>query len=70
MRSVLENWKSGVAMGGAKISNLRFADDTLLLARSEGELMTLTKRLEQANLVWSRNQHPKDENHDCRPRER
>lgn len=35
---------------GRKISNLRFADDTLLLAHSEDELIALTERLERASL--------------------
>ncbi|KAH1023693.1 hypothetical protein HUJ05_003300 [Dendroctonus ponderosae] len=38
MRYVLDDWDGGVTISGKKISNLRFADDTLLLARSEDEL--------------------------------
>lgn len=32
MRCVLEDWQSGITMGGKKISNLQFADDTTLIA--------------------------------------
>lgn len=45
MRQVLEDWDRGVAIGGEKISNLRYADDTLLIAKSEEELLALLDRL-------------------------
>lgn len=32
MRMVLRNWNKGVSIGGTKITNLRFANDTVLLA--------------------------------------
>lgn len=45
MRQVLEDWDGGVIIGGKKFSNLRFADDTLLVAKSEEELFALLDRL-------------------------
>jgi len=43
MRLVLEEWKGGVSIGGKKISNLRNADDILLIAGSEAEYLELLK---------------------------
>lgn len=47
MRQVLDGWDGGVTIGGTKISNLRFADDTTLIAASQGELLNLLNILEQ-----------------------
>ncbi|VEN52761.1 unnamed protein product [Callosobruchus maculatus] len=41
MRQVLDNWNGGITIGGSKISNLRFADDTTLIAASQEELVAL-----------------------------
>lgn len=30
MRDILDNWQGGVSVGGRKINNLRYADDTLI----------------------------------------
>ena len=38
MRWVLENWNGGLSIGGYKLSNLRYADDTTLVATSALEL--------------------------------
>ena len=46
MRRTLENWNGGVKIGGQRFSNLRFADDTLLIASSPEELLELIRRLE------------------------
>ena len=48
MREALEDFEGGIAVGGRKISNLRYADDIVLLARSEEELQELVKRVENA----------------------
>ncbi|VEN42201.1 unnamed protein product [Callosobruchus maculatus] len=47
MRQVLDNWNGGITTGGSKISNLRFADDTTLIAASQEELVALLNVLEQ-----------------------
>ena len=41
MRRVLENWNGGLSIGGYKLSNLRYADDTTLVATSALELKEL-----------------------------
>lgn len=39
-----ENWNGGITIGGRKIYNLRYADDTVvLLAANEPEIATLLK---------------------------
>jgi len=47
MREVIEGWEGGVRIGGMKITNLRYADDIVLLAGSESELQELVTRLQQ-----------------------
>lgn len=46
MRESLDGWSGGITVGGKKISNLRFADDTTLIAATEGELIELLRRVE------------------------
>ena len=41
MRRVLENWNGGLSIGGYKLSNLRYADDTTLVATIALELEEL-----------------------------
>ncbi|VEN35711.1 unnamed protein product, partial [Callosobruchus maculatus] len=38
--------------GGSKISNLRFADDTSLIAASQEELVALSNSLEQHSAAY------------------
>ena len=45
MREVLDSFDSSVSLGGRIISNLRFADDIDLIAKSNQELQELTDRL-------------------------
>ncbi|VEN59488.1 unnamed protein product [Callosobruchus maculatus] len=47
MRQVLNNWNGGITIGGSKISNLRFADKTTIIAASQEELVALLNILEQ-----------------------
>lgn len=49
MRTALEEWDGGISVGGNKISNLRYADDTTLLASSEQEMAELLRRVERAS---------------------
>lgn len=46
MRLVLDDWQGGVIIGGTRITNLRYADDTALVAESAAELLNLVTRLE------------------------
>ncbi|VEN53760.1 unnamed protein product, partial [Callosobruchus maculatus] len=42
----------GVTIGGSKISNLRFADDTTLIAASQEELVALLNILERRSAKY------------------
>ena len=49
MRETLEGFKGGIKIGGRKISNLRYADDIVLLTESVTELQGLTERLDKVS---------------------
>ncbi|PZC74827.1 hypothetical protein B5X24_HaOG207140 [Helicoverpa armigera] len=46
LRKALEGWEGGVNIGGVRVANLRYADDTTLLAESAGEMEELLRRVE------------------------
>ena len=43
----LEEAKAGIKIAGRNISNLRYADDTILMAESEEELKSLLKKVKE-----------------------
>ena len=45
MRQVLAGWTGGLSIGGRQLNNMRYADDTTLLANSLAELRTLLQRV-------------------------
>ena len=45
MREATENTSAGIPIGGRKINNLRYADDTTLLCESKEDLMELLTRI-------------------------
>ena len=47
--SQLEEAQAGIKVAGRNISNLRYADDTTLLAESEEELKTLLMKVKEEN---------------------
>lgn len=47
MRLVLEVREGGVPIGGVRISNLCFADDTVLITQNEEELTAILNKLER-----------------------
>ena len=47
MRRNLDDWDKGFPVGGKRISNLRYADDTVLVASSKDEMQELLQRLER-----------------------
>ena len=47
MREATENTSAGITIGGRKINNLRYADDTTLLCDSKEDLMELLTRIQQ-----------------------
>ena len=45
----LEEAQAGIKIAGRNIKNLRYADDTILMAESEGELKSLLMKVEEEN---------------------
>ncbi|KAL0879221.1 hypothetical protein ABMA27_003004 [Loxostege sticticalis] len=52
MRITLDEWTDGISIGGLKISNLRYADDTTLFATSIDHMQELLKRMEAVSLEF------------------
>lgn len=46
MRKALDGWDGGVAVGGRRVNNLRYADDTTVVASSEEEMAALLNKIE------------------------
>lgn len=49
MRTVLDGWNGGVSIARVKISKLRFADDSILIAAIEDEMVELIPRIEDVS---------------------
>ena len=45
----LEEAQAGIKIGGRNINNLRYTDDTTLMAESEGELKSLLMKVKEEN---------------------
>ena len=45
-RSLMEEAQAGIKIAGENINNLRYADDTTLMAESEEELKSLLMKME------------------------
>ena len=45
----LDEVQAGIKIAGRNINNLRYADDTTLMAESEGELKSLLMKLKEEN---------------------
>ena len=53
MRDVLEIWDKVISIGGRKVTNLRYADDTTLIAKDDlTELITKVKRASEEALLY------------------
>ena len=54
----LEEAQAAIKIAGRNINNLRYADDTTLMAESEGELKSLLMKMkEQSEKKWLKAQH-------------
>lgn len=47
MRRALERWEGGVTVGGKLINNLRYRDDTTLVAKNKNELIEVLLRIKR-----------------------
>ena len=49
MREALEDWNGGISIGGRMITNLRYADDTTLIAETKNDLIAIMERVKLAS---------------------
>ena len=49
MREALEEWESRITIGGRMVTNLRYTDDTTLLAGTNEYLIELVERVRRAS---------------------
>ena len=62
--SGLDEAQAGIKTAGRNINNLRYADDTTLMAESEEELKTLLMKMkEESGKSWLKAQHSENEDH-------
>ena len=53
----LEEAQAGIKIAGRNINNLRYADDTTLMAESEEELKSLLMKVKEESKSWLKAQH-------------
>ena len=59
-----EETQAGIKIAGRNINNLRYTDDTALMAESEEELKSLLMKVkEESGKSWLKVQHSENENH-------
>ena len=60
----LQEAQAGIKIARRNISNLRYADDTTLIAESEEELKSLLMKVkEESEIRWLKAQHSENEDH-------
>ena len=59
----LEEAQTGIKIARRNISNLRYADDTILIAESEEELKSLLMKVRGDFKSWLKAQHSENEDH-------
>ena len=60
----LEEAQAGIKIAGRNINNLRYADDTTLMAESEEELKRLLMKVkEESEKNWLKAQHSENKDH-------
>ena len=65
----LEETQAGIKIAGRNIKNLRYADDTNLMAESEEELKSLLMKVKEENerKSWLKAQQSENEDHGIQP---
>ena len=61
----LEEAQAEIKIAGGNINNLRYEDDTTLMAESEEDLKSLLKVKEESENSWLKAQHLENKDH-CR----
>ena len=60
----LDEAQTGIKIAGRNINNLRYADDTTLMAESEEELKSLLMQVKkESGKSWLKAQHSENEDH-------
>ena len=59
----LEETQAGIKIAGRNSNNLRYADDTTLMAGSEEELKSLLMKVKEESEKWLKAQHSENEDH-------
>ena len=60
----MEETQAGIKIARRNLNNLRYADDTTLMAESEEELKSLLMKLKEENKKsWLKAQHSENEDH-------
>ena len=62
----LEEAQAGIKIAGRNISNLRYADDTILMAESEEKLKSLLMKVKGERKSWLKAQHSENKDHGIR----
>ena len=62
----LEETQAGIKIAGTNIYNLRYADDTTLMAESEEELKSLLMKVKEESETWLKAQHSENKDHGTR----
>ena len=55
--AVLDESQAGIKIAGRNINNLRFADDTILMAESEEEPKSLLMKVKEERKSWLKTHH-------------
>ena len=63
----LDKAQAGIKIAGRNINNLRYADDTTLIAKSTEELKSLLMKVKREWKSWLKAQHSENEDHGIRP---
>ena len=59
----LDEAQAGIQIARRNINNLRYADDTTLMAESEEELKSLLMKVKEERKSWLKTQHSENEDH-------
>ena len=59
----LEETQAGIKIAGRNINNLRYGDDTTLMAESEEELISLLMNVKEESEKADKAQHSENEDH-------
>ena len=62
----LDEAQAGIKIAGRSINNLRYADDTTLMAESEEQLKSLLLKVKRKVKSWLKAQHSENQDHGIR----